>query len=128
LESQNCNIYPESWQNIAEWTSFSWSPNRQQVLISVPCHDGNVWLYLGNIDGNFTQVLNYPIDTSANAASVTASWSSDEKNIVFSAQLKAQGNPNLYRLDLAAALENPSIRPEAFLQSGFDESAPAWQP
>jgi len=128
LEPPKCESDPESWQNDAEWASFSWSPDGQKLLIAVPCKDGNVWLYLGDINGNITQVLNYPLDTSANAASVTASWSSDGKTIIFSAQLEARGNPNLYRLDLAAALENPSIRPEAFLQSGFDESAPAWQP
>ena len=124
FDPQQCDIGPYNWQRSATDANLAWSPDRQQVLISMPCEEGT-WLYLGNLNGQLSPVLNYPLYSYTQ---LIQAWSPDGKSIVLDADLETPGAQHLYLLDLAVALTDPSTRPVRITQSGFDEHSPAWQP
>jgi Tol biopolymer transport system component len=124
FDPQQCDIGPYNWQRSAKDANLAWSPDRRQVLISMPCEEGT-WLYLGNLNGQLSPVLNYPLYSYTQ---LIQAWSPDGKSIVLDADLETPGAQHLYLLDLAIALTDPSTRPVRITQSGFDEHSPVWQP
>jgi Tol biopolymer transport system component len=112
-----------TWNYGSETATKNWSPDGKYILFQLTCDDGNTWLYFGGIDGKFFKLLNYP-----DLIQGPISWSSDGKYIVFTSDLDAVGNLDIYKLDVEAALKDPSIRPIRITTSGFTESSPDWQP
>jgi Tol biopolymer transport system component len=114
-----------SWSDFFTITRFvKWSPNGKKLLIAAQCSDDTTWLYLENSDGTqISQLTNYPLRNFQ-----TLTWASDGKSLIFSADLEAPGNLDLYLLDLQSALKDPSNRPIRLTTSGFSETNPDWQP
>jgi len=111
----------------SENTTKNFSPNGKYTSFQVLCDDGSVWLYLGSTDGNFFKLIyDQPIDN--NNLTNLLSWSSDSKNIVFSAGGSSIGNSNIYKMNIDSAIQNPAISPVPLTTSGFDEHNPVWQP
>jgi Tol biopolymer transport system component len=101
-----------------------WSPDGKSLLIALQCLSDEAF-YLANADGSqIRQLTNYALGTTP----VSYNWSPDGKFIIFSSDLEALGNTDLYILDVQASLKDPLTRPIRFTSSGFLEYAPDWQP
>jgi Tol biopolymer transport system component len=59
---------------------------------------------------------------------IEPNWSPDERYLVFHSSLESPGNNDIYRLDVQAALNDPSTKPVRLTTSGFNETLPDWQP
>jgi Tol biopolymer transport system component len=116
-----------TWNYGAESATKNWSPNGKYLTFQLTCDDGNTWLYLGGMDGKFVRLFDHPILKNSFGQGAI-NWSPDSKNIIFAADLDATGNLDLYRLNVEAALKDPSIHPLRLTSSGFMEYGPAWQP
>jgi dipeptidyl aminopeptidase/acylaminoacyl peptidase len=100
----------------------TWSPDGKWVLLAVDCYgSGSPDLYLARADGSTLQQVakNLHMDWYT-----PVGWSPDGRFITFSADTDAPGNYDIYTLDLTTPVSSP-VR---LTNSGFNESAPVWQP
>lgn len=119
-------VASDNWGSTASSSFMRWSPDGKRLLIEVNCPDAP-WFYLGNLDGQFVKLMNYPVFSNTMEAD-SFSWSPDGHSIIFTSDMDSIGNLDLYNLNVEAALKDPSTRPIRITTSGFDESSPDWQP
>ena len=104
--------------------SVIWSQDGKKMLIAVYCYDNTTWLFLADASGKQISALTMVALNNFQGLS----WSPDGKSVVFSADLVAPGNIDLYLLDIQAALKDPATRALRLTTAGFTEMGPVWQP